>query len=85
MKSTRTPRTKCPSCSYEYDTASGFPGRGPKPGDVSICLRCGHLMGFNPDMTTRPLTDDEMLAVAGDKRLLAIQEARGHVKKDGEQ
>ena len=49
----------------------------PKPGDFTICLACGHLMGFREDLTLRDLTSIEMLKVAGDKRILAVQRARG--------
>jgi hypothetical protein len=53
----------------------------PDPGDMTICIKCGHLMGFNPDLTLRDPTDDELIKVAGDPRLLAIQRARGYVMK----
>jgi hypothetical protein len=53
----------------------------PKPGDITICISCGHLMGFKEDMSLRDLTDAEMLHVAGDERILAVQRARGIIKK----
>jgi len=49
---------------------------GPKPGDVTICIYCGHLMSFEDDRSLRNLNDEEIVAVAGDKRILVMQLAR---------
>ena len=51
----------------------------PNPGDLTVCLSCGHLMGFCEDLSLRELTADEQLAAAGDKRILQIQWARGRI------
>ena len=53
----------------------------PKPGDVTICLDCGHIMAFAADMTVRPLTDDEIVEVAGDPEVLQVQRALAAMKK----
>jgi hypothetical protein len=73
-----TPICKCLACGYLVDSVSNLTTdeRKPQPGDISICLMCGHLMGFNLDLTVRELTDAEMYAAAGDKRILEIQKAR---------
>ena len=51
----------------------------PEPGDITICIHCGHLMAFADDMTVRPLTDNEMYDIAGDPRLIAFQKARASI------
>lgn len=55
----------------------------PAPGDITICLCCGHLMAFADDLSPRALTDAEMVAIAGDRRVLAVQHARGKVMNKG--
>jgi hypothetical protein len=81
-KSTRTPESICPSCGKIFDAATDIiSGEGPSPGDITICLYCGHVMAFNDDMTIRELTSEEMHAVAGDPRVLAIQKARKEALK----
>ena len=79
-----TKKNKCLDCGYVVDAASapGQKSAKPTPNDITVCLMCGHLMGFNKDMTVRPLTDAEMYEVAGDPRILKIQRARVAVVKD---
>lgn len=82
-KTWRTPISKCQACDYKLDSVSSLTeAEAPKPGDVTICLKCGHLMGFNPNLSVRPLTDEEMLDAAGNKDILDIQTARGALPKD---
>jgi len=50
------------------------------PGDATVCLTCGHLMVFGEDLLLRNPTDAEIVKFAGDKRLLAVQWARGMTK-----
>lgn len=84
----KVPESACPSCGYMMDAASCVSrendGR-PEPGDITVCIRCGHIMAFADDLTLRDLTDEEAKAVAGDQRLLAIQKARGEVMKESKQ
>ena len=50
----------CHLCGYEVDTHSDFlNGYEPKPGDLSICLDCGELAAFTPEMTLRALHPHE--------------------------
>jgi hypothetical protein len=53
----------------EEDTA-------PDPGDVTVCIYCGHIMAYDDDLGLRELTPVEQLNIAGDERILAIQRAR---------
>jgi hypothetical protein len=77
IKTTQIVRNACPSCGTINECASDPTGQAtPSAGDLSICLRCGHLTIFNADMSTRELNDEESYRVAGDKRLIGIQKAR---------
>jgi hypothetical protein len=83
MTSTKTPVCACLSCGKVFDMATDMTSDDApsSSGDVTICLYCGHLMAFNDDLTVRELTPQEMHAVAGDPRVLAIQRARKEVFK----
>jgi hypothetical protein len=48
----------------------------PGPGDITLCIYCGHIMAFADDLTLRELTNEEIYEVAGDERILKIQRAR---------
>lgn len=42
-----TPTNLCPHCGYMIDRASGLDGeQGPRPGDVTLCLRCAEVSLF---------------------------------------
>lgn len=70
----------CSGCGEVFDRASCVgEDKAPRPGDVTVCIRCGHIMAFANDLSFRELTDAEMRAVAGDKRLIALQKARNMV------
>lgn len=47
------PESTCPICGYMFDAASHpiDENATPKPGDLSLCLKCGELMVFKADMT----------------------------------
>lgn len=91
FNSTRVPVSRCLGCGVEMDAVTDpLTNAKPKVGDITICLRCGHIMAFGLGLLLRPLTDSEMLMVAGDKDLLRIQEARGramdkHAAKAGQE
>ena len=52
---TRLKPSPCPSCGYEMDAATAaFEDVRPKPGDVSVCLKCAALLEFAEDMTFAP-------------------------------
>jgi hypothetical protein len=73
----------CLACGKILDAASCIDdtGHAPGPGDITICFSCGHVMAFADDTSLRELTSDEMYTVAGNPVILAIQKARGLVKK----
>lgn len=75
--SVRVPMSECLGCGKRMDGATGVDHRSrPKPGHITICIGCGHLMAFADDMRLRNLTDAEMYEIAGDPRLIAVQRAR---------
>lgn len=77
-----TPESKCLDCGKKFDRASGVGskyGRNrlvPRPGDITICIGCGHIMAFADDLTMRALTDAEMVEIAGRPDIIAAQKAR---------
>lgn len=76
------PPAECPNCGFVSDMASAIDNENAKlkPGDVSICIACGHLMVAKDDLTFRNPTDDEIKNCAGDERIVAIMTALHHVK-----
>lgn len=80
----RTPDCACLNCGHVVDAATEPFGNKPRPvaGDISVCLYCGNVAAFTADEKLRPLTDEEIVMVAGDKRILAIQRARTKVLQD---
>jgi hypothetical protein len=45
--------------------------RGPRGGDITVCLRCRHVMAYNDDLSLRDLTDKEVVDIAGEPTLVA--------------
>lgn len=70
--SRRLPESACPTCGHKLDAVSQVAETGalaldapdPKPGDVSVCIRCGSLLRFGLGQTLHKLTDTEFLALA---------------------
>lgn len=78
------PMSKCLDCGKQMDAASGLQGDPePRPNDVSVCLYCGHITAFAEDLTLRPLTDVEMIEIAGNEDILRLQRLRAHAKRKG--
>lgn len=65
----------CTNCKRMLDAASKNP-RKPRPGDMTICLYCGHLMTFGKRLVLREPTDDELIDVAGGVQLITAQRVR---------
>jgi hypothetical protein len=72
------PAAACTNCGRVNNAATVVNeiDAGPSPGDVTVCMYCGHIMAFAKDLSLRDLTTDEMVEVAGDPRVIAIQKAR---------
>jgi len=54
MTAHRLPESECPSCGYRVDAASGIStDEAPKPGDVTLCMKCGQVMQFTATLGVR--------------------------------
>jgi hypothetical protein len=76
---TRLPKNKCLNCKKALDSATGIGTDASPSPDITVCLRCGHIMAFNKQLRFRKLTDEDIIAVAGDPRIIEFQKARGKV------
>lgn len=51
MHGFKTPESSCPGCGCKMDMALSvspdFPQQQPRPGDISICIKCGELLVFD--------------------------------------
>jgi hypothetical protein len=78
----RVNANKCLNCAKVLDAATCVHADCmhadcmPQPGSITICIYCGHIMAFGTDCSLRQLTDEEVIEIAGDPRILAIQRAR---------
>jgi hypothetical protein len=63
------PSDRCPICAYEFDAASGMTHDArPKPGDVSLCIKCGEVLEFASDMRVRQASLETMLSLPDDAK-----------------
>jgi len=84
---TRHIESPCLGCGARIDASSifaGDPSRSPGEGDITICLHCRHVMAYKADLSLRPLTDEEIVEVAGDPRLVSMIDLVGAYQKDKE-
>ena len=66
------PASTCPTCGYVMDDATCVTdaSKRPKPGDVSVCMRCGEILAFSGTLN---------LSIAGVDHLLALDAEMNHV------
>jgi hypothetical protein len=82
MKTTTPiPGQTCSKCGYKSNAATYFGDRKPKPGNVSMCLNCGHVTIFDENLRFREPTLEEKVALARHQRLLDMQFARAATYK----
>lgn len=60
LDSVHTVESKCSLCGYVFDCAAGLTAPVPKPGNVSLCMRCGAIGIFETGLSVRLATDDEV-------------------------
>jgi len=78
----KVPIDHCLDCGTVVDRATCVgEDVAPEPNAITICIRCGHVMAFAEDLSLRQLTDQEIIMVAGDRRLIAFQRARKMVQR----
>jgi hypothetical protein len=72
--------SRCLNCKKVLDSATGLDSdETPSPGDLTVCLTCGHLMVFNEKLKFRELSDEEIVETAGDPRIVKFQNVRARV------
>jgi hypothetical protein len=73
-KTRRVPMTACTSCGHPVDAATpvGSVDAAPSPGDATVCFHCGHVMIYADGLSLRDPTDAEMHELAGDPRIVVI-------------
>jgi transcription elongation factor Elf1 len=83
MMETKTSKSKanlCLNCGKECDSATSIDHKNrPKPGNVAICLDCGHVMIYTKKLQFRELNEVEFFDVHAHPTVRKIQEARGYV------
>lgn len=70
----------CVECGYDFDAAASIDGDDdarPRPGDLSVCLNCGHPSVFAGDLKKRELTREELANLSAESRRI-IAFARTH-------
>lgn len=62
------PRCPCPTCGYVVDSAThvGDKEISPNDGDLSLCLKCGEILVFNPDLSLRASTLNDLMGLPAD-------------------
>ena len=84
---TRHTSSPCLNCGALLDASSVYSQERrvrPGEGDITICLMCRHVMAYKADLSLRPLTDEEIVEVAGDPRLVSMIDLVGAYQKDKE-
>ena len=76
------PVSVCAGCGKPNDAATTTGEGKVKPGDISVCLYCGHVSVLGWDYKLRPMTDQEMYDIAGDPRILKVQKLREEAMKE---
>ena len=81
-RSIRHEGSPCLGCGKILDAGAGVGHRKkPHPGAISICLACGHIQAYGAGLKLRELNDEEILAIAGDKKILTIVRAAGYARE----
>ena len=72
MNEHSTPHFVCPTCHYRMDSSTNVSQnhRAPIPGDIGVCLKCGEVLVFGPDLVQRPANLDDLLPLHPREKLL---------------
>lgn len=78
----RVPLSPCPKCNYRLDAATLVrPGTAlPKPGDFTICLRCGEVLIFGDELALRVAMANDVRA-AGPEVMAEIRRVSRAVRR----
>jgi hypothetical protein len=70
----------CSKCSYKMEaTTAAFGDQKPRPGDISMCLNCGHATIFDDRLQLREPTPEERVMLARHEGLLHAQLGRAAI------
>jgi hypothetical protein len=74
----RVPWSRCTGCGKRVDGATPIDDETatPDPGDVTVCIYCGHVMAYTDDLQLRDLTDAETRDIEADEKILAVMQLR---------
>lgn len=75
--------TRCTACGHEFDAASCLQKADakPNPGDVSVCIRCCHVMVFDEHMQLRDPNGMELISIAGSMEVIELVDTIGKANK----
>lgn len=63
-KTSRTKKSECPQCGCTLDAATPMKGGGkPKKDDLTMCYKCGTILCFKEDLSTRKATDTDLMDI----------------------
>lgn len=85
MNGPNMPPSRCPTCQYEMDCATGLKDDQPQtpiPGDISLCLNCGQIL-IVTDALTMGLAHQEHLEGVQTTDLALLYKAQAYVRKRG--
>ena len=75
-KDHRVKASNCPFCEYQHDGATQINGNNlPKPGDVSICIKCGLVGVFDDNLDVRKPTAKEEAEFKKDDTITEAQKS----------
>lgn len=67
----RVPASNCPHCGHRVNAMSSLEEKvqAPQVDDFTVCISCAEILGFNLDLTVRPLIFEDVLVIARDPKL----------------
>lgn len=73
----------CLNCGKKLNACSSATAESmPNPGDITICLYCGHIMSFSDDMSLCELNDDQIKEIAGNPDIIKHQKIVDQARKN---
>jgi len=83
MATARIPDQNCPRCAYRLTAATGLThDETPEALDLTVCIRCGAALVFEPGLRMRLATEEDLRALDGETReeIARLQATVAHVK-----
>lgn len=69
-ETTRTPECQCLHCGCKLDSVTGADGNRPRPGSITVCMRCSAVMKLDDELKPRGMTDAEVAEIVADPQML---------------